>query len=87
MSLVTIGGALLLIAGLMALWGSVQAYRRGDPWRSGGLAAAALTMYGGLTLTGVLVNGTAVGAIIVWTIAVAIFASLWISRRERTRSA
>ena len=84
-NLLLIGGAFLLVGGLAGVWASAQSYRRGDPWRGGGLAAVASTMYGGLTLTGVVFNGTAVGAVIVWTIAAATWAALWIGRRERMR--
>jgi hypothetical protein len=85
-SLLLVGGALMLIGGLVHLWSSLQSYRHGRPWRGTGLAATALTAYGGLTLTGLVFNGTVAGVVLVWFIAAAVWAGLWIGRRERIRS-
>lgn len=81
--LMRIAGTLLMVGGLGAMWASVRALRQGQPWRGDGLTSVAMTVYGGLTLTGVVFNGTATGAVIAWTAAAATFAGLWIARRER----
>ena len=85
-NLLLVGGTLLLVGGLGGLWTAVQSYRREDPWRATALQAVALTVYGGLTLAGFVLDGTAAGAIIVWSIAIAMWAALWLGRRERRRS-
>ena len=86
-TLLNVGGILLLVGGLGQLLRSVHLYRRGGAWRSVMLMATALTAYGGLTLTGLLFNGTLLGAALVWIIAAATWAAWWFSRRERAPSA
>lgn len=81
--LLLVAGTLLLIGGLGGVWTSVRARRRGDSWRGDGLTSVALTLYGVLTLTGAVFNGTATGAVIVWAVAAATWTGLWIARRER----
>lgn len=82
-TLLLVGGTLLLLGGLLEGWTSVQAQRQGGPWRGTGLMAAALTAYGALTLTGVIFDGTIAGAVLVWIVAVASWAGVWLRRRER----
>ncbi len=57
-TLLSVGGTLVLVGGLVQLWRSVQVYRRGGAWRGAMLTATALTVYGGLTLAGLLFNET-----------------------------
>lgn len=81
--LTQIAGTLLLVGGLGGVWNSVRARRKGEPWRGGGLTSATMTVYGGLTLARVVFNGTVRGAVIVWAVAAAVLAGMWIARRER----
>lgn len=83
MNLFLVAGTTLLVGGLIGVWGSVQSRRRGDPWRGNALASAAFTVYGGLVLTSPDYNSTVAGAVMMWTIAAAVWAGLWIARRER----
>lgn len=82
-SLFVIGGTLLLIAGSSQLWTVAQLYRQGRPWRSSGLVAVAMTVYGGLAAMGLLFDGTILGASLVWIVAAASWAGLWLGRREQ----
>jgi hypothetical protein len=84
-SLFLIGGTLLLIGGSAQLWTAAQSYRQGRPWRGSGLTAVAMTVYGGLTASGLVFNGTVVGTSLVWIFAAAAWAGLWLSRREHAR--
>lgn len=84
--LILIAGTLFVVSGIAQLWLTRQMYRAGKAWRGVGLIGVALTVYGGLTLLGQVFNGTVMGAVLVWIIAVAIWAGWWQSRRERARS-
>lgn len=83
MKLFLIAGMMLLVGGLIGVWTSVLSRRRGEPWRGTALASAAFTVYGGLVLTGPGYNSTVAGAVMVWIIAAAVWAGLWIAYRER----
>jgi hypothetical protein len=84
-NLFVIGGMLLLVGGAAQLWSAVQSYRQGRPWRGGGLTGATMTVYGGLAAMGLVFNGTILGATLVWIVAAATWAGLWLSHREQKR--
>lgn len=83
LNLLQIAGILLLAGGLVGLWGSLRARRQGNPWQGNGLTSLAWAVYGGLTLAGLVFNGTFVGAIIMGALVAAVFTGMLIARRER----
>jgi len=46
----------------------------------------AFTVYGGLTLSGLVFKGTVMSAILVWILAAAIWAGFWLNRRDQART-
>lgn len=82
--LVTIGGALMLVGGLMQI-GSIVKLRGRRPWRGPAISAVALVVYGALALAGYVLNGTALSAALIWFIAVAMWVGVWLTRRDAAR--
>ena len=79
---VVIAGALMMLGGTMQLWSIAKVRRR---QRGAILGAAVMLLDGLLAVTGVVLNGTMLGAVLIWLIAAAMWFSLWLTRRERVR--
>lgn len=82
---VLVAGVLLLIAGIAQLYAAMRSRARGNPWHGIALMAIALALYGVLTLSGVVFNGTVLSAVLVWLIAGAMWCGWWLQRRGKAR--
>jgi hypothetical protein len=81
---VAVAGALMLLGGVMQLF-IVLRLRGRAPWRGPAVSATAPTVYGLVALSGLVVNGGALGAVLTWAIVMAMWFGLWLSRRDRAQ--
>lgn len=81
-AVVVIGGALMLIGGVMQ-FRSVLMLRGRGPWRGAAVSASALAMFGLLAVTGVVLNGTVLSAVLIWVVAGAMWGGWWLTRRDQ----
>lgn len=82
---VAVAGALMLAGGVMQLF-AVLKLRGRAAWRGAAVSATALTVYGLLALRGLVGDGTARGAVLVWVFAIGMWFGIWLSRHDRARS-
>jgi uncharacterized membrane protein HdeD (DUF308 family) len=82
--LVVIAGAMMLAGGLVQLVSLMRRRGRG-PWRGPVVSAVAVVAYGVLALSGHVLNGTTLSAVLIWFIAAAIWIGFWLTRRDAAR--
>jgi hypothetical protein len=78
---VAVAGAVMLAGGLIQLV-SLRRLRGRAPWRGATVSAVAFVAYGFLALTGLVLNGTTLGTVLLWVIAAAVWIGLWLTRRD-----
>lgn len=81
-TMLTLAGICLVIGGCGQAWTSAARFRRGAPWRGMALSGIAAIVYGILALAGIIGSGTVVGDVLIWIVAVAIWAAWWLNRRD-----
>jgi hypothetical protein len=81
-----VAGSAGVVGGLMLVAVAVRLYRAGSPWRAMALNGGASTLYGGIVLAGLTPNGSWVGTTLAGLIAIAVWVSVWLARRERSQA-
>lgn len=72
-----LGGAMQLVV--------TNKLRARAPWCGLAVSAVSLVAYGIFALASLVVNGTTVGAVLFWAVALGMWFGIWLNRRERTR--
>jgi uncharacterized membrane protein HdeD (DUF308 family) len=81
---VAVAGVVILLSGVIQLFANFKLRGRA-PWRGPAVSAAALSAYGLLALSGLVVDGSTLGAVLVWVVVIGMWFGLWLRRRERQR--
>jgi uncharacterized membrane protein HdeD (DUF308 family) len=81
---VMLAGALMIVGGALQL-PSIIRRRRRAPWRGATVSATALVVYGMLALSGVILNGTVLSALLVWCIVAGMWCGWWLTRRDTAK--